>query len=196
MMNTALISAFLTYTLITAITPGPNNILALSSVSAFGLKRSSRVILGMSVGFLVIMLLCGLLSYTLINVLPALTYWMKFVGAAYILWLALKIARSNPNVSSASEGLLSFSASFWLQFANVKIILYGITALTTFVLPTTREIIWVTGASLLLAVIGVFGNLCWALAGHLFQVLFRRYGRLLNLILAALLVWIAVDMIR
>lgn len=49
-MTPTLISAFLTYTLITALTPGPNNILALSSVTAHGFRRSMRVLAGMSLG--------------------------------------------------------------------------------------------------------------------------------------------------
>ncbi len=55
-----------------------------------------------------------------------------------------------------------------------------------------------TGAKLgswrhvLLAMIGTFGNVCWALAGHLFQRLFRQYGRQLNIVLALLLVYCAV----
>jgi len=87
--------------------------------------------------------------------------------------------------------LPGFWTSFWLQFVNVKIILYGITALSTFVLPHTTEFVWVLGVSLLLALIGTLGNLCWALAGHLLQPLFQRHGRILNLTLAGLLVYCA-----
>jgi len=194
-MNTAIISALLTYTIITAITPGPNNILVLSSVNSFGLKRSARVILGMNVGFLVIMLLCAVFTYTLINVLPAMMTWLKLIGAVYIVWLAIKIAKTNPASDSSDDELLGFWTSFWLQFANVKIILYGITALSTFVLPNTTDVGWVIAASFLLAFIGISGNLCWALAGHLFQSVFRRYGRALNIVLAALLLWVAIDLV-
>ena len=49
--------------------------------------------------------------------------------------------------------------------------------------------------SLLLAAIGALGNLCWALAGHLFQRLFLLYGRQLNWMLAALLVYCAVRIV-
>jgi len=150
----------------------------------------------MNIGFLVIMLLCALFTYTLINVLPAVIPWLKFIGAAYIIWLAIKIARTHPANESSNDALLGFWPSFWLQFANVKIILYGITALSTFILPNTREVIWVVAASFLLAFIGISGNLCWALAGHLFQSVFRRYGRTLNIVLAVLLLWIAIDMVR
>ena len=71
-MTTTLVSAFLTYTLITAMTPGPNNILALSAANQHGLRRSSRVLAGMSAGFLLIMLLCALFTFTLISLSPAL----------------------------------------------------------------------------------------------------------------------------
>lgn len=73
-----------------------------------------------------------------------------------------------------------------------QIILYGVTALSTFVLPQTQALSWVVGVSVLLAMIGTFGNVCWALAGHLFQRLFRQYGRQLNIVLALLLVYCAV----
>ena len=67
-----------------------------------------------------------------------------------------------------------------------------ITALSTFVLPQTQALSWIIGVSVLLAMIGTFGNVCWALAGHLFQRLFRQYGRQLNIVLALLLVYCAV----
>lgn len=192
-MTTLIISGFLTYTLITALTPGPNNILALSSVNQHGLRRSVRVLAGMSAGFLVLMLLCGLFTYALISVMPSITRWLVWVGAAYILWLAWKIATGS-SATEANTQPLGFWLSFGLQFANVKIILYGITALSAFVLPYTQDMFWVIAVSVLLAVIGSLGNLIWALAGHLFQSLFRRHGRSVNIVLALLLVYCAVRM--
>jgi cysteine/O-acetylserine efflux protein len=194
-MTSTLVSAFLTYTLITAMTPGPNNILALSAANQHGLRRSGRVLAGMSAGFLLIMLLCALFTFTLISLSPMLVGWLSWAGAAYVLWLAWRIATSDTTLFRADGALPDFWTSFWLQFMNVKIILYGITALSTFVLPHTTELVWVLGVSLLLALIGTLGNLCWALAGHLLQPLFQRHGRLVNLTLAALLVYCAARML-
>ncbi|PKE30145.1 cysteine/O-acetylserine transporter [Rahnella sp. AA] len=193
-MTPTIISGFLTYTLITALTPGPNNILAISSVNQYGFRRSLRTLAGMSTGFLVLMLACGLFTYSLISILPSATRWLVWAGAAYILWLAWKIANSSPATSDHATKPLSFWLSFWLQFANVKIILYGITALSAFVLPYTQSVIWVTAVSILLAIIGCLGNLVWALAGHMFQSLFRKHGRLVNRILALLLVYCSIRM--
>lgn len=193
-MTTTTLTAFLTYTLITALTPGPNNILALSSVNQHGLRRSKNVLAGMCAGFLIIMLLCAAFTMSLIHLLPAVGNWLTWAGAAYILWLAWVIATSATTSSGTEQQLFSFWTSFGLQFINVKIILYGITALSTFVLPHTQESSVVLGVSLVLTLIGCLGNLCWALAGHLFQSLFQRHGRAVNGILSAMLVYCAVRM--
>ncbi|ATF95119.1 cysteine/O-acetylserine transporter [Cedecea neteri] len=185
-------SAFWTYTLITALTPGPNNILALSTATSHGLRQSTRVLGGMSLGFLIIMLICAGIAFSLVSLDPRFTRVLSWVGAIYILWLALKIATSQPPGSATDVQPIGFWASFGLQFLNVKIILYGITALSTFVLPYTTEISGVVAMSVLLAAIGSLGNLCWALAGHLFQKVFLRFGRSLNIILALMLVYCAV----
>jgi hypothetical protein len=85
------------------------------------------------------MLMCAGISFSLAVMDPAIIHWLSWAGAAYILWLALKIATS----PATNDGLLSEPISFWasfgLQFVNVKIILYGITALSTFVLPYTQD---------------------------------------------------------
>lgn len=185
-------SAFWTYTLITALTPGPNNILALSTATSHGLRQSTRVLGGMSLGFLIIMLICAGIAFSLVSLDPRFTRVLSWVGAIYILWLALKIATSQPPGSATDVQPIGFWASFGLQFLNVKIILYGITALSTFVLPYTTEISGIVAMSVVLAAIGSLGNLCWALAGHLFQKVFLRFGRSLNIILALMLVYCAV----
>nr|WP_321460208.1 cysteine/O-acetylserine transporter [uncultured Cohaesibacter sp.] len=189
-----IISAFLTYTLITALTPGPNNIIALSMATQYGFRRSARVLGGIAVGFLITMLFCAIFTYSLVSTLPSVTGWMRWIGAAYVLWLAWRIARSTPPTSDHDVPPLSFWNSIFLQFVNIKIILYGITALSTFVLPYTRDMASIFGVSIILTIIGCFGNMCWALAGHGFQTLFRQHGRIVNNILAALLIYCAVRM--
>ena len=80
-MTPTLLSAFWTYTLITAMTPGPNNILALSSATSHGFRQSTRVLAGMSLGFLGI-------SFSLAVIDPAAVHLLSWAGAAYIVWLA------------------------------------------------------------------------------------------------------------
>ena len=119
-MTPTLLSAFWTYTLITALTPGPNNILALSAATSHGFRQSTRVLAGMSLGFLIVMLMCAGISFSLAVMDPAIIHWLSWAGAAYILWLALKIATSPISNDRLQSEPISFWASFGLQFVNVK----------------------------------------------------------------------------
>jgi hypothetical protein len=107
-----LISAFLTYTLITALTPGPNNILALSSVTAHGFRRSMRVLAGMSLGFVIIMLICAGLTFTLVTLDEGIT--SCYAGSAQGIscgWPGTLPAATRPAVGRRSG--LSASGPAW-----------------------------------------------------------------------------------
>ena len=188
-------STFFTYVLITSITPGPNNILSMSSASQYGIKQSTRVISGMFCGYIIIMLLCGLFTYNMVSLLPVLTKWLTWIGAAYIIWLAWGIIQSDTKHVSPSSGRNSFWQGFALQFVNVKIILYGITSISTFVLPYTQSIKWILAVSLLLAIIALLSNLCWAVVGQLLQSQFHKHGKKINIALAAMLCYCAIQLL-
>lgn len=79
-MTPTLLSAFWTYTLITAMTPGPNNILALSSATSHGFRQSTRVLAGMSLGFLIVMLLCAGISFSLAVIDPAAVHLLSWAN--------------------------------------------------------------------------------------------------------------------
>jgi cysteine/O-acetylserine efflux protein len=189
----AIYTAFFTYVIITSITPGPNNILALSVATQHGLQRSTKVISGMFCGYIVLMLLCGLFTYYMVSLLPVITPWLTWVGAAYIVWLAWGIATSDIHASEESECITALTG-FGLQFVNVKIILYGVTSISTFVLPYTQNIYWILATSLLLAFIALVSNLAWAVAGKLLQSQFQKHGKTINMTLALTLLYCATQL--
>lgn len=190
----AIYTAFFTYVIITSITPGPNNILSLSVATQHGLKRSTKVISGMFCGYIVLMLLCGVFTYHMVSLLPVITPWLTWVGAAYIIWLAWGIATSDIKTTSKDSEGLTFLTGFGLQFVNVKIILYGVTSISTFVLPYTQNIYCILATSLVLAFIALASNLIWAIAGKLLQSQFQKYGKAINMALAATLFYCAVQL--
>lgn len=91
-MSFAVFCSFLSYALIAAVTPGPNNILALGSAAAHGLRRSAPLLAGMCAGFLAVMLLCASVGLALQRALPDLADRLVWPGAIYILWLAGHLA--------------------------------------------------------------------------------------------------------
>lgn len=69
-MSISVFLSFLPYALVTAFTPGPNNLVALCSVGQSGWRRGIRVIFGMMAGFLCVMLLCAAFCYELAGASP------------------------------------------------------------------------------------------------------------------------------
>lgn len=184
----SVIAAYFPYAAVTAFTPGPNNILALHAISQQGWRRGLGVILGILAGFFCVMLLCAGSCWGLAQQLPTLTAWLKYLGAAYIFWLAWHIANSKPAADSEPSGRQTgFWQAFGLQFLNVKIIMYGITIFTAYVLPSSKATPFMLANCLTLTLIGAAGFLTWGWAGGLFSSFINRHFRTFNLAMAAVL---------
>ena len=92
-MTFDVLSSLAVYALVTGWSPGPNNVLLLSTTGQFGLKRSMKLITGIWTGFLTIMLLCAVFSVGLGKLLPGVVPYLKYIGAAYILYLAFTVLK-------------------------------------------------------------------------------------------------------
>ena len=188
----SIMMSYLIYTVVTAFTPGPNNIVALYAVSQNGWRKGKDVLLGMAGGFLCVMFICALFCYELAKYLPSLTGTLKYVGAAYIVYLAIHVARSSPDNSDGRQ--MTFWKGFLLQFFNVKIILYAITVYTGYVLPYESSLTSLFAHAINLTVIGMAGFITWGLAGGLFQDLLTQYYRPFNIVMGLILVYCAITL--
>lgn len=177
------IGNFLVYSLINAFTPGPGNILALNTVTNYGWKKGSPLFLGIFAGYYVVQLICAVFVYGVSTFLPDVLEVMKYVGAAYILWLAVHIAFSRPDGGNGEK-----SASFWkgfmLQFVNVKIYLFGITALTGYVTNYSTALWVLVFFEVVIATIGTIATTSWIGAGMVIQKVYLQHYRPINIILA------------
>ena len=119
----SVIAAYFPYAAVTAFTPGPNNILALHAISQFGWRKGLSSVLGILTGFFCVMLICAGSCWGLAQQLPAITIWLKYIGAAYIFWLAWHIASSKPAAEQNSEESGGgFWQAFGLQFSMSKLL--------------------------------------------------------------------------
>lgn len=191
------ITSFLTYLVITATTPGPNNIMSMSNASKYGFRKSFLFNLGIFVGFSVIMILCTLFSVSLYNILPSIKPIMLLLGFSYMMFLAWKTVKSTGVEAvqkKSSHKTNTFFSGLLLQFANPKIIIYGITATSSFIIPYFDSLPILIGIAFFLAFIGFLGTLCWALFGSVFSQLFSKNAKAFNIIMALLLVYCAVSL--
>ena len=185
---------FLTYAIVTAVTPGPNNIMSMSNASRLGFKKSFPFNLGIWVGFTIVMLVCTFFCNTLSAYIPKIKLPMLILGALYLLYLAWNTFRSSSEIKEeyANTGFLSGLA---LQFINPKIYIYCIVSMEAYILPFYQgQWTMLLFFALLLAFIGFVFTLCWALFGSAFKLLFSRYARVTNTVMALLLVYCAVSL--
>ena len=187
-------AAFLTYAVITAATPGPNNIMSMSNGSRYGFRKALPFNLGIGVGFSAVMLLCTAFASLLRSILPAIKTPMLLLGACYMLYLAWKTWKSDGEIDE-DHSRTGFLQGMTLQFINAKIILYGILSMEAYILPHyAGRWLPLVFFALLLAFIGCFFTMLWSAFGSFFRRLFSRHQRLVNGVMALLLVYCAVSL--
>ncbi len=185
---------FLTYAVITAVTPGPNNIMSMTNASRFGFAKASPFNLGIWLGFSVVMLICTLLSSVFSTIVPAIQVPMKIIGAMYMLYLAYKTFKSSGEIKD-NDAKNSFVAGALLQFINPKIYIYCIVSMQVYILPFFgEETMALVGFALLLAFIGFICSVLWSIFGSVFRLLFSKYAKVTNCIMSLLLVYCAISL--
>ena len=182
-MSGYVLASFFVYAIVNAFTPGPGNILALNAATNYGWRKGKSLFWGIFAGYYVVQIVCAVFVYGVGAFLPDALQVMKYVGAAYILWLAIHIATSMPEIGEG-QGSASFMKGFLLQFVNIKIYMFGITALTGFVTPYSKALWTLMGFELLIATIGTIATSTWIGAGLLMQKFYVEYYRIINIILA------------
>ena len=187
--------ALITFVLVTTFSPGPNNIASASLGVLHGYRRTLKFLAGIAVGFFFLMFGCGLLSRTLLETFPALDRVLRWVGAAYILWLAFHTLRASYVFEEGEQALLGFGNGLLLQVLNPKAVIYGMTLYSTFLASIAQNPLYLIVSALLLAVGSFTSVTLWALFGSMIRTQLRqpRIRRAVNLVLSLLLVYTAIE---
>lgn len=180
---------------ITVWSPGPNNILLLSTTSKYGFKKNLKLMLGIWTGSLSLMCLSGIFCSTLGKVIPGIQPFMKYIGAAYILYLAYQTLRRLPPGENTADKEPAYLMGLFLQLLNVKIIIYGLTMFSSFILPNETRIPILFLFAVYLMILGAIGNLIWAFAGSMLKRFYTAHYKVMNVIMALLLLWCALRII-
>ena len=135
--STAFILPLAMFAFVSSVTPGPNNVMLTASGASFGYRRSIPHMLGICLGVVVMVLLIGTGLGKLFEAEPRIYTLLKYVGAAYLIWLAWKIARS-ASVDQGQSGNrpLSFLQAAAFQWVNPKAWIMAVGVVATY---TPRE---------------------------------------------------------
>ena len=131
------LAALTLFALASSITPGPNNLMLLSSGTRFGFRRTIPHMLGVTLGFGLMIGMIGLGLARLFTLFPALQLVLKVVSVAYLLILAWKIATSAPPTAEETGrgNPLTFLQAAAFQWVNPKGWTLGITAMSAYLPP-------------------------------------------------------------
>jgi threonine/homoserine/homoserine lactone efflux protein len=129
-----LLLPLLSFAFVSSITPGPNNLMLSASGVVFGFNRTLPHLLGVAVGFTLLLVVCASGVGALLLGLPAAALILKVGGTVYLLYLAWTYRNAlAPQARSASARPLSFSEAVAFQFVNPKAWIMGLTAAAVFV---------------------------------------------------------------
>ncbi|MGN0372079.1 MAG: LysE family transporter [Enterocloster sp.] len=180
---------------ITVWSPGPNNIFLLSSASRYGIRKNMKFMLGIWTGSLTLMILSGIFCSALAAVIPGIQPVMKYIGAFYLLYLAWQTLRRLPPKENQADKMPTYPMGILLQLVNVKIIIYGLTMFSSFILPHENRPLILLCFAFYLMILGAVGNLIWAFAGNVLRKIYEEHYRLMNVIMALLVVWCALRVV-
>lgn len=126
------ISAFFVFALVAAVTPGPSNLLVLSSGARAGIVGGLPCLAGVVIGMALLMAAAALGLGSVMNAWPASLLILRWVGSIFLLWLAWKIASAPPMRGQSEERRVGFWRAFAFQWVNPKSWVVGASAASTF----------------------------------------------------------------
>jgi threonine/homoserine/homoserine lactone efflux protein len=189
-MSQSLLIAFVVFAAVMFVTPGPNNVMLLSSALTYGFRRSLPHMAGITFGMGFMVAAVGLGLGTIFITYPVLQTILKYAGAAYLIYLAAAIAMSGAATSGQDNqrGPMTFWGAVLFQWVNVKgwVMVIGTITAYAAIASFPWNIVLQTGITL---AIGTVSTVAWALFGSALRPFLTspRMVRAFNIAMAVLL---------
>lgn len=191
MISWSVLAAFVAFSLAALFTPGPNNTMLMASGLNYGFRRTIPHILGVNFGFAFLVLAFGFGLGAIFSAYPWLHTVLKYVGVAYLLYLAFAIATSGPvkEGADAKGRPMTFLGAAAFQWVNVKGLVTAVGAVTTYaaIAPFPWNVLLMSGIFLFT---GFGSSSTWAFFGTVLRPLISspRAVRIFNVVMALALV--------
>ena len=190
-MMMELITPVLSFAVSTSITPGPNNVMVTASGANFGYRRTLRHILGISLGFPVMVVAVGLGLGGLFRAFPEIHIILKSLGCAYILWMAWKIATAGGmGGAGAKPGKpFTFLQAAGFQWVNPKAWMMAVGAAAAYTSAGGSDYLEIALIALIFLVVCIPSISIWTLFGVAIGKMLTasKWLRIFNAVMALLL---------
>ena len=201
-------SALLLYMLVSSITPGPNNLTMLFLGARYGFKGTLKFMTGSMLTFLVKATICGLLNLALADIMPKAVVYLKWVGAAYMVYLGVTMALSgfkaekeakaaeNGDGEGASNTLAptesTYRAGILLQLLNMKSWIAAISIFAVYVIPIDKSFGAIIAATFVDFLFLSASSAIWGLFGSAIRSFVDKYRKPFGIVCGMSLIYCAI----
>lgn len=190
-MTAAYLASLLMFCVVMSFTPGPNNLMATSSGLTHGVRRTVPLILGVMAGFGVLMVASALGVGALLLADPRLSFVLRLLGAAYMLFLAWKLWRAKTFAETDARPPLRLWHGAVLQLVNPKAWMMAVTAVAVYVASVEAALPRLLFVTVLIELFSLASMLTWATFGSALRTALgepgraRRFNRLMAMLAGA-----------
>lgn len=200
------LSALFVYLIVGGITPGPNNLMTLYLTTHYGIFNSRKFFVGSMLTVFIKLLLCGSLNMLFVTAIPRVIPYLKWVGAAYMLYLAVHMVWDGIKNNAASNAVnspeepgnqstyeVSYMSGIVLQILNMKSWVYALSIFSIFIISesTTFKDVFIWSV---IALIVLFScTMIWGIFGTIIKGIYSRYRLAINLLMGIALIFSAIQ---
>ncbi len=175
-MNIEILAALCTFAFASSITPGPNNLMLMTSGANFGVWRTIPHLLGVVFGFVLMVILVGTGLIQIFEAYPVSHDILRICSIVYLSYLAWKIATAKPGATKSVGAPITSLQAALFQWVNPKAWAMALTAVTVY--APSQSLAAVGLIALICGIINMPSVFVWVLLGSKMQRLLGSAGRL------------------
>lgn len=187
-MSMSFVFAMFSFSLAMSISPGPVNMIIVSSGASYGIRKTFSFVSGATIGFTLLLLFLALGFYKVVALYPAFLKYLAIAGSAFIIYMGYKIASSKEELNIERQEIPTFFQGFLLQWLNPKAWIACVSGISMFSTPdNTSLIMLLTPMFFVVCYLSLFS---WSVLGSKITILINNPSRLhtFNKIMGSLLI--------
>jgi threonine/homoserine/homoserine lactone efflux protein len=172
----SMLIAMISFALAMSISPGPVNMVIVSSGANYGMRQTFPFVSGGAIGFTMLLLFVGLGFYKIINAYPFFLRYLGIAGSIFIIYMGYLIASAKPELNIEEQKRPSFSQGFLMQWLNPKAWLASVAGVSLFSSPDSNQLFLTF--SLIYFLVCYFSLFCWSVLGDKVTILLNSTFRI------------------
>ena len=160
----SLFIAMFSFSLVMSISPGPVNMVVVSSGLNYGVRKTFSFVSGGTIGFTSLLLFIGLGFSKVIDLYPYFLKYLAVIGSLFIIYMGYLIATSKSKLDIKEQKQPTFIQGFLLQWLNPKAWVACMVGVSLFSVPSSHQEFLTF--SLVYFVVSYFSLFSWSVLGN------------------------------